>query len=260
MKEIIFTDTIGVPQEYKPKPATTYVPDWYKNLDSYIGKEKKPDGNGGNLATIKRCMPVFDAIVSGYILVTYVDVFVSRKTVEYVHEKRDKITGEEVPLTKQQIKKRKLSETSPHFEWPSFSPIQFHSIDQLPNYPNTYGNPVAIPKWINPWSIKTPPGYSVMFQPPLHRESAFSILPAIVDTDKYTVPVNFPFMLNNIDFEGVIPAGTPMAQVIPFKRESWKMNFGSQEDFVASMNSIQLLRTKMFDSYKSMFRQEKNYR
>jgi hypothetical protein len=31
---IKFTDTLGVPEEYLPKPADRFVPDWYKNLDS----------------------------------------------------------------------------------------------------------------------------------------------------------------------------------------------------------------------------------
>ena len=47
MTIIKFTDTMGVPEEYRPKPADKFVPDWYKNLESYMGDGKKPDGNGG---------------------------------------------------------------------------------------------------------------------------------------------------------------------------------------------------------------------
>lgn len=40
--EIIkFTDTIGVPEEYKPVPASKIIPDWYKELESYMSGEKK---------------------------------------------------------------------------------------------------------------------------------------------------------------------------------------------------------------------------
>ena len=39
--DIIFTKTFGVPDEYAPQPADKSVPDWYKNLESYIGGEKK---------------------------------------------------------------------------------------------------------------------------------------------------------------------------------------------------------------------------
>ena len=53
----------------------------------------------------------------------------------------------------------------------------------------------------------------------MHRESVFTIMDGIVDTDSYNALVNFPFFLNDWSYEGLIPAGTPMAQVIPFKRE-----------------------------------------
>jgi hypothetical protein len=89
----------------------------------------------------------------------------------------------------------------------------------------------------------------------------FTILPGIVDTDQYKAAVNFPFVLNEADkFEGLIPAGTPMAQVIPFKRDSWKMEIGSADDFKEQMAVSTKLRTKFFDSYKTQYRQPKEYK
>jgi len=230
MTQIIFTNTGGVPEEYSPKPATASVPDWYKDLPSYMGGEKKPTGEGSTTGTIKRCMPVFDAIVGGYVLYTNVDVWVSQR------------------------------DGKPWFEWPSFGPIQFHPVEQAPNHPNRNGHRESYPKWINPWAIQTPPGYSVLFVQPMHRESVFTILPGVVDTDQYNAPVNFPFVLNNVNYEGLIPAGTPMAQVIPFKRESWEMSLGTQEDFEKQNKTTIRLRTRFFDSYKSQFRQPKEYK
>ena len=58
----------------------------------------------------------------------------------------------------------------------------------------------------------------------MHRESLFTILEGIVDTDKYWNPVFFPFVMKDKTWEGRIPKGTPMCQVIPFKRDEWKMN------------------------------------
>lgn len=242
--EIIFTKTLDVPNDYYPKPADKSIPDWYKNLESYIGGEKKPTGEGQTTGTIKRCMPVFDAITGGYIIPTYVDIFISQKEVF------DQITNE--PTGK----------TIPWYEWPSLGPLGFHIIDQAPNYPNRKDLPkeAQYPKWHNPWSIKTPPGYSILFVQPFHRESPFTILPGVVDTDTYTAPVNFPFVLNDWGFEGIIPAGTPMAQVIPFKRESWEMSLGKEEDLIEQSKVATKLRTKFFDSYKSQYRQPKEYK
>jgi hypothetical protein len=232
--EIKFTNTASVPEEYSPKLASAFVPDWYKKLESYINGEKKPTGNGTSAATIKRCMPVFDAIIGGYIIVSAADVFVSQK------ETQD-------------------GGKQPWFEWSNYGLIQFHPIEQAPEHPNRNGH-MAYPKWINPWAIKTPKGYSVLFTQPMHRESSFTILPGIVDTDTYTAPVNFPFVLNDVNFEGLIPAGTPIAQVIPIKRDKWQMSLGSQEEFIEQQQVTNRLQTKFFDRYKSMFRQPKEYK
>ena len=195
-----------------------------------MGGEKKPTGDGATTGTIKRCMPVFDALISGYVLYTYTDVWVSQK------------------------------DGQPWYEWPSFGPIQWHPVEQAPTHPNRNGHQATYPKWINPWSIQTPPGYSSLFVQPFHRESVFTILPGIVDTDQYNAAVNFPFVLNNVKYEGLIPAGTPMAQVIPFKRESWEMSLGTQEDLESQNKTTIRLRTRFFDSYKSQFRQPKEYK
>jgi hypothetical protein len=237
MAQIIFTNTMGVPEEFAPKPATSFVPEWYKNMESYMGGEKKPTGEGGTSGTIKRCMPVFDAITHGYIITTYVDIWVSQK---------------EQPDANGELK------VTPWYEWPSFGPIQFHPVEQAPNHPNRNGAPY--PKLINPWGIKTPPGYSTMFMAPVHRENLFTILPGVVDTDTYTAPVNFPMVLTDIKFEGLVPAGTPIAQIVPFQRESWTMELGEQEALIEQSKVTSKLRTRFFDSYKTQYRQVKEYK
>jgi len=234
MAIIKFTNMLEVSEEYAPKPASSFIPTWYKELESYIDGKKAPDGNAGTTGTVKRCMPVFDAITTGYIIVSPADVYVSQKE------------NEEGTM-------------SPYYEWANHALIQFHPVAQAPNHPNRNGNPY--PKWINPWAITTPPGYSVLFTQPFHRESVFTILPGVVDTDTYTASVNFPFVLNEPNtFEGLIPAGTPIAQVIPFKRDSWEMSFGVEKDVIEHKNLTTKLRSKFFDSYKTQFRQTKEYK
>jgi hypothetical protein len=236
--EIIFTQTIeGIPEECYPQPAESFVPDWYKKMESYLNNEKKPDGNGGTSGTIKRCMPVFDAITAGYILVTPADIWVTQKP------------SESNPL-----------ELQPYYEWANFGLLQFHPVEQAPNHPNRNGHNESYPKFINPWAIKTPKGYSTLFTQPMHRESVFTILDGVVDTDNYFANVNFPFALNDVKFEGLIPAGTPMAQVIPFKRDKWKMKLGEEKQ-VKEQSLLSLkLRSKIFDGYKTLFREKKEYK
>lgn len=207
------------------------MPEWYKNTNSYInGKTKKIDSVVGNASTIKKCMPVTDMLTTGYILKTYQDINVSK---------------DENGI---------ISYTSAMINIESHDAIQFflHPINK---------NNQPAPKIINPWSIKTPKGYSCLIIPPTHKENKyFSILEGVVDTDKYSSPINFPFVLNDVNFQGIIPAGTPMALVIPFKRENWNMKKGNEKNMKESRNVQILLSSLFFDRYKNLFWSPKRYK
>jgi hypothetical protein len=227
---------IDIPDDHCPVPASKEIPDWYKNSNSYINDLKVPvAGREPNTttATIKKCMPVFDVISSGYIIKSPADVYVIQR-------------------------KNEDGSTYPWFEWANFNLIEFHGNIQAELHPAL--NNFSVPKWVNAWGIKTPKGYSVLFTQPMHRDLPFTILPGVVDTDTYNLPVSFPFTLNDINFEGLIPAGTPIAQVIPFKRENWKMELGSEKDAQEMKKQDKRLRSKFYDSYKTYFRQNKEYK
>ena len=53
----------------------------------------------------------------------------------------------------------------------------------------------------------------------------FRTFSGVVDTDMYELGVEFPFQLLNTITEDIfiLEKGTPICQVIPFKRESWTM-------------------------------------
>jgi hypothetical protein len=228
MNEILFTDTVGVITDYFPKPAKSLTPEWYKNTKSYIGKKEVTEN--GATATIKKCVPVLDILSAGYIIPTWCDIWVSK-------------TDENIVFRTQNATMK----------------IEFHPIVQLPLHPNARDNEAAF-KFMNPWSIKTPKGYSSFFVPPFHNPNPyFEILSAIVDTDNYFAPVNFPFFMKNRDYEGLIPAGTPMVQVIPFKRQSWQMKFGGQEDEVKAHKNTAELKTSLFNSYRKRFWNKKEF-
>jgi len=225
---ITFTDVLYVADEYKPRPATAMLPDWYKETPEYISGERKIV-DGSTPHTVKKCIPVFDALTAGYIIPTYVDVQVTQ---------RDGL---------------------PYYEWPSQSAISFHPVEQAPVHPARNGAPY--PKWTNPWAIKTPPGWSCLFVPPMHNPNGmFTVLPGLVDTDTYSAPVNFPFVLDDVKWEGLIPAGTPMVQVIPIRRESWKMALGGDKERAAQGRITTKLRALWWNSYKRQFWARKEYR
>lgn len=215
-----------------PKPSSQYVPDWYKKTESYVTGKKVPFvGGKGINATIKKCMPVFDALTAGYIITTPCDVYV-----------------------------RIMQDGSQYFEWSMTEMVTFHAIEQAPFYPMENGKNTSLPKWTNPWAIKTPKGWSTWFTQPVHRESVFTILDGFVDTDTYTAPVNFPFTMKDPSWEGFIPQGTPIAQCIPIKRESWKSVRGNKKTAEEAMDATHKLLTFFFDKYKRFFWQRKEYK
>ncbi|RUV52573.1 hypothetical protein EOA85_28405, partial [Mesorhizobium sp. M5C.F.Ca.IN.020.29.1.1] len=75
-------------------------------------------------------------------------------------------------------------------------------------------------KFHNYWSIRTPPGWSCLFLPPLNRPTQpFECVAGIVDTDRYAADIHFPFFATAPDGLYVIEKGTPLVQVIPVRRE-----------------------------------------
>ena len=67
----------GVPS---PRPAYKAMPDWFKGL------KPKIDGETADAAgSIKKCIPVLDAVSLGYIIPLWADIIVTVETVSYTH-------------------------------------------------------------------------------------------------------------------------------------------------------------------------------
>jgi hypothetical protein len=221
--KITFNKIFNVSDIYSPKPAIQFIPEWYRKMESSFPKNITPDST----FTIKKCIPVFDAMTSGYIIVTPCDVYVDIKDGE------------------------------PNFIPTLTNVISFHSRKQAYAHPNS--NEFDFPKWINPWAIVTPKGYSCLFIPPMHNPNKwFTIFEGVVDTDTYNTAVNFPFVLKETDKEFLIPAGTPIAQVIPFKRENWQ-SFISDEK-TKSNKTLEKINSKFFNRYKDLLWKKKSYK
>lgn len=244
-KNIKFTLVFeNVADIFYPKPASECIPDWYKKQTSYSDNKKITFLSGRVNSTIKKCIPIFDSITSGYIIFCPFDIQITKKEngYEFIWSQRfldDFFKTDPV--------------TNLH------DPILFHDSSQLLDYPKlqNYG---AIPKFISPWSIQTPKGYSILITQPMHRESVFTILDGIVDTDTYKSPVNFPFVFNDPNWEGIIKAGTPIAQIIPFKRDTWKMSFGNKKDFDLARKDVFKNNAFMTNAYKKLFWNKKSFK
>jgi hypothetical protein len=235
-----FLDVVGdLPEEVRPYPAKKHIPNWYKSLPSYIDGEQgqvywNEIGINQGTATGKKCMPMLDAMTAGYIIPLTTDVKVTK----------DKNNGQQL------------------FQWPDHDVLGFHPPLQMTTHPHVEKNPQhAIPKFHSPWTIVTPKGYSVLCISPLNRDSEhrlLDIVPGVVDTDTYNHPINFPFLLDP-NWTGIIPAGYPMVQVIPFRRESYEMEFGGKEEYMKMGRSFRRLKMSFYNGYKDRFWSRKEY-
>jgi hypothetical protein len=232
-KKIYFSRYDDTEAVYKPGPSSKFIPDWYKNAKSYLDDEKKPNAHQ-TFSTIKRCMPVFDAMTAGYMIILGQDMYCEQ------------------------------TQAGPYFHWRSESKLNSgddvltqHDPFQVQGHPeNNLGHQLKIE---NPWLIKTDPGYSCMILPPLHRDNHLIVLSGIVDTDKYYEKINLPFNLKNKNFEGMIEAGTPIAQVIPFKRESYEMEIVPLDKRKSFINQ-RTVASKLFDAYRNIYWSRKEYK
>jgi len=182
-----------------PQPAVKNVPEWFKSLakfdksndDITLGVKNNIGADGAIVAT-KMCMPFFDALTGGYHYVLEDDVYV-----ELDKEGKPTITwaGDVMMVDKR-----------PTIELPV--PDNCHPIH--------YG-------WRMNWYYETPPGYSVLITHPMNRyDLPFYTMSGIVESDIWGLPVFTAFFLKR-NFQGVIKKGTPLFQMIPFKRENWEL-------------------------------------
>ena len=176
-----------------PLPTKNYLPDWYKNTSRFYNTEKENIIDHGK--TFKVCMPFADAMLSGYTFELWQDL--------YVVEDDD----------------------FPRISWkdnstPVFSSREYQQSGKM-TLPSGYSDiHYAL---LHPLYIQTPPGYSILVTQPFNRfDLPFMALTGIVDSDKEPFfPGNYSMFLKK-GFSGEVKAGTPLLQIIPFKRDSWE--------------------------------------
>lgn len=248
-KEIEFSaheDYFALKEDY-PIPTKLNIPDWYKNLDFNILNR-----------SVKGCMPFLDSLTAGYLLKMPQDLHL-RHNVDNKNEKGETI--------KDSFQTFGLHESSSIINAKCInlnSGIDIHSTSQLKGSPLLEKNKnLPVYKILNPWKIKTPKGYSCLFVPPLNNsDDRFSIIPAIVDTDTFPIEINFPIVINGDKYpilETTIKKGTPYAQVIPFKRDSWKMVLKSREQ-KEIQNSRIFYGMKILYNYKEKYWNKKSWK
>lgn len=232
--KIVFTPALDNAElfENPPVSAVKAIPEWFKKTpQKYTRKnidKSTPDilKQGG---TFKLCVPFTDAITTGYMITTPCDLFV------------DNFEGDIRIYWKPTLPVVDKIDDETHF-----------------NFPIPVGYAPTVFRFISNWQIKTPKGYSVIIQHPIYRNDLpFHSLTAVIDTDEHPNQILYPFVLKE-GWEGTIPAGTPIAQILPFKRHDWDSEiapYSNKSDWWQHIVSRYWER-----SYKRQFWTRKRYR
>jgi hypothetical protein len=212
-----------------PLAAARGLPDWFKTMPPLALSELM----SGETETVKRCPPFIDAMSQGFLIPLWCDVTVDRGALSWDHD---------LPLGR--------DATFPR------APIGFHDPSQMTGAPTVDPDRFLI-KFHNLWTIQAPEGYALLFTHPVNRlDLPFTTLTGMVDCDRYHDSwIHFPAHWNDLDFQGVLAKGTPIAQCIPIKREAWVSRtqcFTDEEAVRARDLTAEIMREK--GVYRRRFR------
>jgi hypothetical protein len=207
-----------------PVPARTLTPQWYKDIPYYEGNNQYIHDIGNGL-TVKACVPFLDALNFGYFILTSEDIQVSQQFSE------PRISWRQDP---EPIKARKNHE---YLQQPlGCSKTQF--------------------AWNLPYGIKLPKGYSALLTHPLNRNDLPFITSSGVIDDGVDWGGNISFWIKD-NFEGIIPVGTPIVQIMPFKREGWQLEI--RDDLINDAKLSGEKIKKYRAGYKKYIHKKKNF-
>lgn len=225
----------ALPHDYQgvfpePLPAVQALPEWWRGLPRER-KGRPLQASSLKNHTVKACPPFFDGLTAGYVW--------------------------RLPAALQVAFD---SSGQMYMSWDlKVAPVSHpHGDDQLSDHS---GHP-KVNKFLNPWFIKTPPGYSCLFIPLANRITPFEILTGVVETDRYLDLIHFPWVWRGpTEGSHFFDAGAPIAQIIPFRREAW-----SHEHLVISneegnaRRATGMAATARINGYKRLFHVKKVFR
>lgn len=175
------------------KPSKATISKWFKDTPKWLSPFP-PKSAQEAIPTVKMCTPFLEAMALGYLIHLPMDVVVSIEN--EVQNLSWRIGGDLVGVRDE---------------------------DKISYLPHPIGCSPTHYTWKLPLSFSVPTGYSVLYTQPFNRpELPFITLSGVIDGPFVTsVGGSIPFYLKK-DFEGVIPQGTPLAQLVPFKNEKWE--------------------------------------
>jgi hypothetical protein len=210
-----FTRYEQLKETLPPVPASKFWPQWFKNQNS--GNFDTETRRGIN--TVKSCPAILDVLNMGYVIPLWSDF--------------------------------KLIRTHDNIRWASpnqeMFPISIHPEEQIDAYPFSPDTFKGTVKLINPWQIRTMPGYSCMLISPFyHKSDNLEVLVGSIDTDTFHEAHVNTFITSEINQEVNLKYGMPLVQVIPYKREEFKMETLVGDHRSVINKAMQFVHSSMF--------------
>jgi hypothetical protein len=230
----VIPQELGADEFINIKPSSEFIPEWYRLSSTTMSGHTtslNPKQPFSTTSTYKKCSPFLDAITSGYTMYLSADIEVMKKPDGF-----------------------------PYVMWRTERPIiTEHSAEQWDGVPVPSGYSPFVYKWHNQHGLKTEKDYSLLFTSPINRfDLPFLTLTGIVDTDLFNTAVHFPFFIKE-DFVGIIEKGTPIAQIIPIKREPWEitaLKYDPKDSYIKKEIFLSTIKR----SYKTNFWHKKEYK
>jgi len=183
----------------RPVPAREGLPDWLKTMPATAFSKL----HGQDIRTVKQCPPFVDGMAHGFLMTLPCEVTVAGGRFSW---------NWNLPPLSANMHPR--------------APLSFHVSDQVEGTPLQINGRTLI-KFNSFWTIELEAGYSLYATHPANRDDLpFRTLTGLVDSDRYNnVGILFPATWLDADFEGTLPAGTPIAQCFPVAREDLRLEY-----------------------------------
>lgn len=190
-----------------PSPSSKHIPEWYRDGEKSLNQNGWANIANGEkaLASMKSCNPFLDAISSGYMLTTWADL-------EIIENHNNKLRFKYL----EKDKNGEYVDSAVDYEM-----VEAREGDAGYTIPRPAGYAYKHLVWRGKWGIETPKGWSVLVSHPMNQfQLPFMTTSGIIDSDRFMGNGNIPFFIKK-DWTGIIPKGTPIAQLLPIKRSSW---------------------------------------
>jgi hypothetical protein len=180
----------------RPRLARQALPEWLRTMPMTAHS----DMHDASVRTVKQCPPFIDAMRAGFAMPLPCDVHYADGAFSWDWT---------LPLP--------ATPGHPH------APISFHAAAQVSGAPFGEANLI---KFVGFWTIELPPGWSLLATHPLNRDDLpFRTLTGLVDSDRFhQIGLLFPARWLS-DAACTLPAGTPVAQCIPVRRDALDLSF-----------------------------------